>query len=144
MTDPVTVRLLGEPRGKGRPRATTMRGKVRTYTPVETVNYEAALRMAAQVSMGARPILEGSLTVDVVAEFAPPASMGKRKAAQALNGFIRPTKKPDADNIAKMLDALNGVVWRDDAQITTLTVSKRYAERPALTVAVYVDPEMAL
>lgn len=35
------------------------------------------------------------------------------------------TCKPDADNACKLvLDALNGVAWRDDAQVTALAVGK--------------------
>jgi len=46
-----------------------------------------------------------------------------------LNGCIYPTKKPDADNIAKIvLDALNGVAYTDDTQVVNLSVQKRYGE----------------
>ncbi len=35
------------------------------------------------------------------------------------------TYKPDADNISKLvLDALNGIAWKDDSQVTVLTVKK--------------------
>jgi len=34
--------------------------------------------------------------------------------------------KPDADNIAKIImDALNGIAWRDDSQINNLSISKK-------------------
>ena len=40
-----------------------------------------------------------------------------------------PTLKPDTDNIAKIVcDALNGVAYHDDKQITSLTVDKVWAE----------------
>lgn len=43
------------------------------------------------------------------------------------DGSVRPTKKPDVDNIVKIvLDALNGLAWHDDAQVTFLAVSKEY------------------
>lgn len=46
-----------------------------------------------------------------------------------MNGCIYPTKKPDADNIAKIvLDALNGVAYTDDTQVVNLSVQKRYGE----------------
>ena len=42
---------------------------------------------------------------------------------------IRPTKKPDNDNIAKIiLDALNGVAYQDDKQVVSLQVEKYYTE----------------
>lgn len=42
------------------------------------------------------------------------------------------TYKPDLDNVAKaVLDALNGVAFKDDRQVTTLTVRKLPRERGA-------------
>ena len=39
------------------------------------------------------------------------------------------TSKPDADNYAKLiLDALNGVLWRDDAQVVRLFAEKVYCD----------------
>lgn len=44
------------------------------------------------------------------------------------------TYKPDADNVTKLvLDALNGVAWADDAQVTDLNVHKKYRYRDAPT-----------
>jgi Holliday junction resolvase RusA-like endonuclease len=54
-----------------------------------------------------------------------------------LNGCIYPTKKPDADNIAKIiLDALNGVAYTDDTQVINLLVQKRYGEAPEVKVEI--------
>lgn len=60
-----------------------------------------------------------------------PGSWSKKKRAAALEGSIRPTGKPDCSNMVKLVeDALNGVAWRDDSQIVSLGVRKRYAEKP--------------
>jgi Holliday junction resolvase RusA-like endonuclease len=54
-----------------------------------------------------------------------------------LNQAIRPTKKPDVDNIAKSIqDALNKVLYRDDSQIVLLIVGKRYADVPRVEVSI--------
>ena len=54
-----------------------------------------------------------------------------------MNGCIYPTKKPDADNIAKIvLDALNGVAYTDDTQVINLSVQKRYGEVPEVKVEI--------
>ena len=51
-------------------------------------------------------------------------------------GCIR-RRKPDPDNIAKMLDALNRVVWVDDSQIVGLDAcQKRYSDRPRIEIYV--------
>ena len=40
-----------------------------------------------------------------------------------------PYRKPDLDNFLKLLlDALNGLVFADDAQITTMIVKKRWTK----------------
>ena len=41
MSITVKLKILGEPMGKQRPKATSINGYVRTYTPKETVNYES-------------------------------------------------------------------------------------------------------
>lgn len=57
-----------------------------------------------------------------------PKSFSKKKREQALKGEIRPLVKPDADNIAKNIDdALNGIAYPDDKQITSLEVNKVYS-----------------
>ncbi len=130
----VTIRLTGEPEGKGRPRFDRRSG--RAYTPASTRSYEAALRLAAQAEMAGRPLMTGALEVLIVAAFPIPKSFSKAKRSDALVGALRPTRKPDADNLLKGIDALNGVVWEDDAQVTDATVKKIYAERPELTIQV--------
>ena len=54
-----------------------------------------------------------------------------------LDGLIRPTKKPDWDNIGKVVcDALNGIAYRDDAQIVDSMVRKFYGEVPRVVVII--------
>lgn len=134
----ITIRLAGTPKGKGRPRFSRKSGAA--FTPAPTRNYEAALRMAGQQEMGARPLLGGPLCVHVVALMPIAASWPKKKQAAAVEGALRPTGKPDIDNIAKMLDALNQVVWADDAQIVRAVIEKRYSTIPSLTVHVEAMP----
>jgi len=131
---PITIRLGGVPKGKGRPRFVRATGHA--FTPAATRSYEAALRLAAQDVMGDRAPLSGPLRVIVAASFAIPRSWSKRKRLDALVGTLRPTVKPDLDNLLKCLDALNGVVFDDDKQVVDATVLKTYADRPELTVQV--------
>jgi|SRR5215207_524249 len=132
----ITIRLPGEPNGKGRPRISTQHGQVRAYTPERTRNYSAALRTAAGVEMNGLSLLEGPVEVIVSAAFSIPASFSKIKRLKALVGDILPTKKPDIDNIAKHFDALNGVVWVDDKQVVKATIIKIYAAKPMLEIQV--------
>lgn len=129
----IEIVLAGPPMGKQRVRATKT-GHI--YTPEKTVNYENALRYAAQLAMQDRPLFDGPLLVSIEARMQVPESKPKKWRADALAGRIRPTKKPDFDNIAKMIDAMNLVVWTDDAQIVDGRVTKIYHEKPALVVRV--------
>ena len=133
---PVVIVLPGPPRGKGRPRFAMRGGRPSTYTDEATRSYEGALRMAGSAAMkGAAPI-EGALRVIVCATFPVPASWSRAKREQALAGAVRPTGKPDADNLMKVIDALNEVVWRDDAQVVEAVVAKVYGRVPSLRIEV--------
>lgn len=66
-----------------------------------------------------------------------PPKKSKKVVEDMLNGKILPTKKPDADNIAKIiLDGLNKVAWEDDTQVVELMIVKRYATEPMVAVMV--------
>jgi Holliday junction resolvase RusA-like endonuclease len=137
---PLTLVLAGEPQGKGRARSFVNRssGRIVVTTPEKTRSYEGMLRSeAANATNGAEPY-EGPLEVEVVARFSMTKAIAgsKKKRAAALSGAIRPTRKPDVDNVLKLLDSMNKIVWRDDAQIVKATVTKVYAEAPALVVTV--------
>ena len=54
-----------------------------------------------------------------------------------LENEISPTKKPDIDNIAKvLLDSINKYVIKDDSQVTKISVEKRYAEESKLLIKI--------
>ena len=130
----IEIVLAGPPMGKQRVRLSKATGTV--YTPARTVAYEGRLAYAAQEAMRGADPLGGPLLVDMLVYVAVPASKPKRMVAEALAGAIRPVKKPDADNFAKMLDALNQVVWIDDSQIVDLRVQKHYSNQPRMVIRV--------
>ena len=77
------------------------------------------------------------LEVTIDAYMPIPASMTKLKRAMAISGELRPTKKPDADNIAKhLLDCFNEIFWTDDKNIVGLMVRKFYSESPRWEVEI--------
>ena len=131
----LSLTIPGVPVAKGRGRATSFGGHARIYTPSKTRRYEDLIRLEAGRAMEGRDQLAGPLSVQVRAFLPIPKSMTKAKRAAALEGQLRPTTKPDCDNFAKVADALNGIAWRDDAQIVTLLVTKHYSEHPRLEFA---------
>jgi len=111
-----------DPVAKGRPRFT--RGG-RAYTPERTRKFTNELIAMMQWQVG-EP-LEGALKVEIVFYMRRPKSV-KRKY---------PTVKPDLDNLEKALyDAGNGILWNDDSQIVTHTVSKYYADSGSIYMKV--------
>lgn len=134
MSDPIVIELAGEPKGKGRPRFARVTG--RAFTPAATRSYESALRYAAQMAMGDRPPIDDALAVSIDARFPVPVSWSKKKRDEALLGLVKPTVKPDIDNLLKVIDALNEVVWRDDKQVVYAAVRKSYSDRPCLKISV--------
>lgn len=85
--------------------------------------------------MGTEKPLETPVSVCIYLRMPIPASASKKKRSEYLNG--EHIKKPDADNCAKqILDAMNGIVYKDDAQIVSLHIRKVYAETPAIEVLV--------
>ena len=125
--------VKGEPQGKGRPRFTRI-GK--PYTPENTASYEEKVRLAYWEQCGMEMAAAGiPLTLEVTAVFGVPERFSKAVRQKMLAWEIRPTKRPDADNIAKIIaDALNGVAWHDDAQVVSMAVSKVYGETPEVRV----------
>jgi Holliday junction resolvase RusA-like endonuclease len=132
--EPIRIVLAGEPQGKGRPRF--VRASGHAFTPAATRKYESALRYAGQHAMRGAAPLQGPLCVVMVAVFPVPASWSAKKRAAALACEIWPTVKPDADNLVKVLDALNEVVFRDDKQVIDVRLVKRYGDRPRLVIEI--------
>ena len=127
----------GTPRGKQRPRVVRQNGRTISFTPEQTVTYENLVRWCYKTAEGKRFPDDMPLKVTIHAFFEIPKSASKKKRAQMLDGELRPTKKPDADNIAKIIcDALNGIAYRDDAQVVTCIINKRYSEEPSVSVEI--------
>lgn len=132
--DEIVINLPGAPQGKGRPRFVRATGHA--FTPAKTRSYESLLQGAAFVAMNGRSPLGGPVSVAVLACFPVPASWPRKRREAALTGDIRPTTKPDADNLLKVLDAMNAVVFQDDKQIVSANIEKRYSAEPRLEVRV--------
>lgn len=126
--------IPGEPRGKSRPRVVRLKNGVSTsYTPDKTVAYEelARQRFRQQWPSEELPFPDKTpVCVMITACFSIPKSASKKARASMIDGRISPTKKPDVDNVVKIvLDALNGFAWHDDAQVVDLSVSKIYTDQ---------------
>lgn len=125
----IKLEIPGEPCAKQRPRVC----KWGTYTPAKTVAYETLIKELFIISKQQK--IEGALFLMLHAYIGIPKSDSKKIRAMKISGEIMPTKKPDIDNLIKILgDALNGLAYDDDAQIVKIIAVKRYSENPRLTV----------
>lgn len=132
------VVIDGTPFAKQRPRFTKVGNFVKTYTPVETNNYENWVKMCYRQQVGQMMFKEDEpLMVVITAYFSVPKSWSKKNKERALKNEVVPTNAKDVDNIAKIiLDALNGIAYLDDHFITDLIVSKRYSDTPRVEVTI--------
>ncbi|WP_291568581.1 RusA family crossover junction endodeoxyribonuclease [Clostridium sp. UBA2485] len=122
----IAIVIPGEPKGKGRPRL----GKSFTYTPKDTVNYENLVKVC-YMDQAKNLKLDGELKATIIAYYSIPKSTSKKKRLEMVEERLRPIKKPDLDNVAKIvLDSLNKVAFDDDSQIVKLEVEKFYSENP--------------
>ena len=113
----------GVPQGKGRPRVT----RNGTFTPKKTRDYEKKVRDCYIAQGGQMFPADTPLFASITAIFPIPSSLSKKR--RALFNGKRHCKKPDADNVAKaILDALNGVAYRDDSAVSSLIVGKSYGD----------------
>lgn len=138
MKEPLIISVPGIPVAKGRPRMTRAG---HTYTPAKTRSYEERVAWYGVRTMGTRPSLEGPLHLVLTVIVPIPASWSGKKKEMARNGELYPMTRPDLDNYIKVLDGLNGIVWKDDAQIVCLSAVKVYGDVPGLRIAVYDEFE---
>lgn len=121
--------------GKARPRMNTKYGKA--YTPTKTKNYEYLARFYFIEKYPNFKPMEGRVKVEIIAYFEITKSTSKKREAEMLADNISPTKKPDIDNITKIiLDAMNKFAYLDDTQVTHCTVIKKYAATPKVVVKI--------
>lgn len=105
------------------------------FTPKKQRDYGAVIRDAARAAMGEREPVDEPVEVKIVAVFAPPKTRTKKQREATSAGFK--ASKPDAGNIEKIItDAMNCIVYTDDARVAVCHVAKVYGTRPELRVSV--------
>jgi len=125
--------IPGKPIGKGRPRVT----KNGTYTPKTTKDYQNKVAAIAELEADNYFMHDEPLVATILCYYPIPKSMPKYKRNMVEEGKLYPIVKPDLDNVAKaILDALNGVVYKDDNQIVELHIKKLYSDNPRAVVKI--------
>ena len=127
----IRLTVFGKAVPQGRPRFARIGNFVRPYDPKESREYKRTVKDAVVHWLRTnRPDFkpfETSVYVGMIFYRSIPKSFSKKQFADAVAGTLRPATKPDLDNTTKaILDALNGIAWKDDAVITDLHLKKRY------------------
>lgn len=134
MSKTVIFEVPGTPVGKARPRIT----RFGAYTPEKTIVAEDTIRREyASAYKGFMFGEKSQLYMVVNAHFPVPQSASAKTKKYMMCGVLRPTKKPDWDNIGKLVsDALNQVAYYDDKQIVECMVRKFYSDRPRVEIII--------
>ncbi len=128
--------IYGKPCRDRRPRATSRGRFASVYTHPEQRKDSDTIKAIAMQNRPKR-LLEGALVVEITAYFPIPKSISKKKWELMASGKIRPTKKPDFDNIAKIYcDAMNEIIYKDDSQIVEGRSLKWYSDIPRVEIYV--------
>ncbi len=134
----VQFTVEGKPQGKERPRFTKRRNKTKCYTPQKTVEYEELVqweyvRQCKSHYFGDNTPLRMTITI----YYPIPTKVSKIDKIDMIGMKVRPTKKPDIDNVVKIIcDSLNGLAYRDDAQIVWVVAGKYYSDNPRVDIEI--------
>ena len=133
----VSFTVPGPPKGKARARTVHTGGRTFSYTPEGTVLYENLVKTCFCQTRAQPFNADEELRANIIAYYPIAKSTSKKKRQQMLAGLVRPTKKPDLDNVIKsILDALNKVAYHDDTQIVSLSMEKFYSDSPRVEVTI--------
>lgn len=132
----IKLTFEGDPVAQGRPRFARKGNFVQTYDPDKSKQAKLAIRkQALQLATG--KVFEGAILVEMYFFRSMPKSFSKKKAKEALAGELRPLTKPDTDNYIKLvLDAINGIFYKDDSQVVEVIGRKFYSEEPRTEIII--------
>lgn len=120
----------GIPIPKGRPRATARGAYTILYTPTATKEYEAHVAEVATKHIPKTGMIMGPIAISLTFYLKPPKKYAKKMGTPHVT-------RPDVDNLAKaILDGLEGILYKNDAQVTTLYAHKCYGDKPRVGVSV--------
>lgn len=131
--DSYSFKVLADPKGQPRARASRMGGFIRMYTPPTANDFKGAVKAAAAEAGLYNENIEGPIALKLVFRMPrPKAHFGTGKNSSKLKDSAPywHTAKPDLDNIEKALkDALSDIrAWRDDCQVCEVSKVKVYVE----------------
>ena len=111
------------------------------YLDPSVIKYRKAIRNMAIAQMRNQKAekIEGAVNMNIVYAFRRPQSLSKKERNEIDGGKTVPkTTKPDIDNLTKaILDALNGIVWKDDAQVAQINIQKIWSAKDQIEIEIW-------
>lgn len=156
----IVFTVAGLPKGKGRPRGRIVwpagipkleiKGRkwkliwpskkqpfIQFYTPADTTALEKEIAWKAKAAMKGKAPIDGPVKVSIFFGLPIAPSLPKYRQKAIRDGLEACLKKPDEDNVGKLIkDALNKVVYKDDSMIVRSTVIKDFTDTPRISVRV--------
>lgn len=141
MTKPlVSFTIKATPEPQLRPRIANVAGHPHVYDPKNTRDFKRIVSTLASAEMGKTEPIDGPIKVSFTFYRPVKQSLTKYEFDRRAFGDELPTVKPDLSNYLKATeDALNGVVWVDDREITTEVIKKRYSTTPRIALKIWRD-----
>lgn len=136
MNDHVTFRVQGEPIPQGS-KVRNRYGGIREDNP-RTRPWKDAVAWNAELAMRENEleVFEGAVEVHLAFQFARPAShygTGKNEGRIRQSAPVYHRVKPDIDKLTRaVLDAITGIVIRDDSRVTRVVATKDYGPPSAI------------
>lgn len=131
--------VLGDPKAQGRPRARNAGKFVQIYDDPKSRKAKQNLQAVIQ-DKAPNELLNCPLQVDLGFDMPRPKGhygTGRNAGMLKLSAPIKHTKKPDIDNLRKLvMDALTGVFWQDDSLVCQGTTIKQYSDRPRTIIKI--------
>lgn len=131
----INFTIKGKPQGKARPRFRKIGNYVSTYNTKQTKGYEELVKISVTEQCKDKLDKEytGLVKMHIKAYFKPNKSISKKQYNLLIGTKF--LKKPDSDNIAKIIcDSLNGLAYKDDSQVALLNIEKYYGEEEKVEV----------
>lgn len=126
----------GQPKPLQRARVGRRGAHAAMYDPEANVTNKATVGFYAKKAMGKKPLMTGPLRLRVFFCLEKP----KSKIRKNSDPHPHPDSRPDLDNMIKLVcDALNGIVWKDDAQVVMIAAYKLWADKTGPKTTVYVE-----
>lgn len=122
----------GPVQAQGRPRF----GNGRAYDPKTSRDYKQHVKQIG-LDYALEELIETAIELHIDVYWQRPKKYSKKKELLQFKDELRPTTKPDLDNLAKGIkDGLTGVIWKDDSQIVSLYLHKYYCDQPRAEIKI--------